>query len=190
VRSAEPNTPAAPVQILCPDGAATAAVIGAAENILRRMHFAIEKLDVQQGLVKTRPLRGAQVFEFWRTDNASALGCAEANVQSIRRTVQLRVRTEGRGQRTEDGGQKTEQGDAAQLRVECAVSVQRLSLPEDEIVGTSEAYRLHLGISPAWQRIGVGPQPRRRMTWIDLGEDRDLAARILAHVEQRLQRRD
>ena len=91
----EPNAPCPPVQMLCEDGVTTAEVIQAAEHVLTRMHFAIEKLDAEQGIVKTRPLRGAQFFELWRSDNASSYDCEEANLQSVRRTVELRVRNTG-----------------------------------------------------------------------------------------------
>jgi len=160
------------VQISLEDSVAPTEVIHAAEEVLTRMHFAIEKLDVEQGIIKTRPLRGAQVFEFWRSDNASPYGCEEANLQSVRRSVELRVKTE-------DGGD-------ARPRVECAVSVQRLSLPENEIAGTSEAYRIHSRSLPTLQRVEVSPQQRRTMTWIDLGQDQDLAAKILDRVAKRL----
>jgi hypothetical protein len=168
----EPNAPCPPVQMLCEDGVTTAEVTQAAECVLTRMHFAIEKLDAEQGIVKTRPLRGAQFFEFWRSDNASSYACKEAGLQSIRRTVELRVKTK-------DGG-------VSGLCVECAVSVQRLSLPGNEIAGTSEAYRIHSPSTATLQRIEVSPQQRQAMTWIDLGTDRDLAARILDRIEKRL----
>jgi hypothetical protein len=158
--------------MLCQDGVTTADVIRATEDVLTRMHFAIEKLDIEQGIVRTRPLRGAQFFEFWRSDNASSYSSQEANLQSIRRSVELRVKPE-------DGG-------TSGLCIECDVSVQRLSLPENEIASTSEAYGIHSRSTPTLQRVEVTPQQRRAMTWIDLGKDRDLAARILERVEQKL----
>jgi hypothetical protein len=97
--------------------------------------------------------------------------------------VELRVKPE-------DGGQKTENGGASGLGVECEVSVQRLSLPPNEVTGTSEAYRIHSASMPTLQRIEVSPQQRRAMAWIDVGKDPDLAARILARVEQRLRHAD
>jgi hypothetical protein len=171
-----PNAAPTPTQMIRADGATRADVVQAAGDVLTRMHFAIEKLDVEQGLVRTRPLRGAQFFELWRSDNASAYNWEEANLQSVRRSVELRV--------------KSEDGNTARLCIECAVSVQRLSLPANEIAGTSEAYRIHSSSMPTLQRVEVSPQQRRAMAWIDVGKDPDLAARILARVEQRLQRVD
>jgi hypothetical protein len=169
-----PNAAPAPAQRACRDDVTRAEVVQAAGNVLTQMHFAIEKLDAEQGLVRTRPLRGAQFFEFWRSDNASLYDWQEANLQSVRRSVELRVRPED--------------GNTPRLCVECTVSVQRLSLPPNEVAGTSEAYRIHSASMPTLQRIEVSPQQRRAMTWIDLGQDPDLAARILTRVERRLER--
>jgi len=169
-----PNASPTPAQMICGDGMTRAEVVQAAGEVLTRMHFAIEKLDAEQGLVRTRPLRGAQFFEFWRSDNASVYDWAEANLQSVRRSVELRVRPED--------------ANTPGLCVECTVSVQRLSLPPNEVAGTSEAYRIHSASMPTLQRIEVSPQQQRAMTWIDLGQDPDLAARILARVERRLKR--
>ncbi len=182
----EPNAPGPPVQMPCEDGVTPAEVVQAAEYVLTRMHFAIEKLDAEQGLVKTRPLRGAQFFEFWRSDNANSYGCEEAGLQSIRRTVELRVRNAAVDRRPEAGDTCSLQPIASGLRVECVVLVQRLNLPENEVAGTSEAYQVHSRSTATLQRIEVSPQQRRAMTWIDLGADRDLAARVLDRIAKRL----
>jgi hypothetical protein len=178
---AEPNKTAAtaPVQVICQAGMTRAEVVQAAGDVLTEMHFAIEKLDAEQGIVRTRPLRGGQFFELWRSDNAGAYNWEEANLQSLRRAVELRVRPEDRAQKTEDGN-------TPRLCLECAVSVQRLSLPPNEVAGTSEAYRIHSASVPTLQRIEVTPQQRRAMAWIDLGKDPDLAAKILTRIDQRL----
>ena len=189
-----------------------AEVVDAAGDVLTRMHFVIEKLDAEQGLVRTRPLRGAQFFEMWRSDNASTFAWEESNLQSIRRAVELRVGPEDRGQRTDDRRQKTEDRGqttapssvpgrpssdlrppssvppgSSRLCVACTVSVQRLSR-QDETAGSSGAYRVYSNAAANLQWLEAGPQQRRAMAWIDVGQDRDLAARILARVDQRLQR--
>ncbi len=173
---AEPNKTAAttPAQMVCPEGVTRADVVQAAGAVLTGMHFAIEKLDAEQGIVRTRPLRGGQFFELWRGDNAGAYNWEEANLQSVRRAVEVHVRPEN--------------GGASGLCVECEVSVQRLNLPPNEVTGTSEAYRIHSASMPTLQRVEVTRQQRRAMAWIDLGKDPDLAAQILARVEQRLER--
>jgi hypothetical protein len=191
VSSAEPNV-VAPVQTVYEGGATTAKVVDAAEEVLTRMHFVIEKLDAEQGLVRTRPLRGAQFFEFWRSDNASTFAWEEANLQSIRRAVELRVTIEDRGQSPADSAVLRPSSSVLHLSsglcVACTVSVQRLSFWQNEVAGGSEGYRVHSSRSATLQWMDADPQQRRGMAWIDMGQDRDLAARILSRVEQRLER--
>jgi hypothetical protein len=176
VSLAEPNAPAAPAQTVYEAEATTAEVIDAADHVLTRMGFAMEKLDAEQGILRTRPLRGAQFFEIWRGDNASVYDWEEANLQSIRRTVELWARPQN--------------SDTAGLCIGCTVTVQRLSLWRNEVAGSSEAYRIRTSNTAALQQIRLTPQERRGMTWIDLGRDQDLEARVLARVKQRLQRGD
>jgi len=38
-------------------------VMQAAEDVLAKMHFTIEKADAEAGLIRTRPLAGAQFFD-------------------------------------------------------------------------------------------------------------------------------
>jgi hypothetical protein len=143
-------------------GVPYAQVFDAAEETLDRMRFAIEKCDAEQGLIRTEPLRGAQFFEFWRNDNAGWSNVAEANLHTVRRSVELRV---------------TQQ--AGLVCVACDVSIQRLSLPENEVASISQAYRMHSRSSTVMQRLQLSPQQRRGVAWIDLGQDSRLAARIL-----------
>jgi hypothetical protein len=164
--------PSGPAQALCPEGATTAQVVEAAHAVLASMHFTIEKLDAEQGVVRTWPLRAGQFFEVWRSDNVGAFNAAEANFQSIRRTVDLRV------------GPKA--AEASDLHIECDVQVQRLALPANEIAGLSQAYQIHTRSTAATQRLDVTPQQREGMAWIDLGEDPQLAALILRRIERRL----
>jgi hypothetical protein len=173
--------------MLCEGSVTTAEAIQAAEYVLTRMHFAIEKLDAEQGIVKTRPLRGAQFFEFWRSDNANSNDWEEANLQSIRRTVELRVKNEAVDRRPEAGGADSlPPAPSGPLCLECVVSVQRLDLPENEVAGASEGYQVRSRSTAALERIQISPRQRRAMTWIDLGEDRDLAARVLDRIAKTL----
>ncbi len=173
----------APVQMVCEEAVAKAEVIQAAEYVLTRMQFPIEKLDAEQGIVRTRPLRGAQFFEFWRSDNVGAYDYAEAGLQSIRRSVELRVKPEDRGQRPENGVE-------ARLCVGCTVAVQRLSLPGNEVAGVSAAYGIYARNTPTLRRVEANRQPRRAMAWVDLGPDPALAARILERIDKRLRQAD
>jgi len=187
----------APTRIVCPEGATTADVLQTAEKVLTRMQFSIEKLDVDQGIVRTRPLRGGQFFEFWRSDNASPFGGAEANVQSVRRSVELRVVSALQGEEHEAGVSATASNPPSAIRnppssvcLECRVSVQRMNVPGSAPGGVSQAYELRSHSAPTLQRREVLLQRRQGKEWIDLGPDPALAAKILGRIERRLQQFD
>lgn len=180
------NVSPASTRMACENGTTTAAVMQAAQEVLMEMHFAIEKLDRQQGIIRTAPLRGAQFFEFWRRDNASPLDAAEANLQTIRRSVELRVGRRGAERRPQAADAPALQSPKDNLRIDCDVQVQRLSLPENEIASISQAYRMHTRSDAALLRLDVSPQQQEGMAWMDLGQDLRLAAEILKRIADRL----
>jgi hypothetical protein len=183
------NASRPPVQAVYAERATRATVLQAAQEVLSRMQFPIEKLDVEQGIVRTRPLRGAQFFEFWRRDNASGFDVAEANLQTIRRTVELRVEI-GDTQRAapDEARPAADVNSPGRVRIVCEVSVQRLSLPENEIPSISQTFRMHSESTATAQRVAVTPQQERAMAWMDSGKDPALAAKILKQVCRRLER--
>ena len=140
-----------------------------AEDVLARMHFAIEKADLESGYIRTRPLPGAQFFEFWRTDSIGADNYLQANLHTIRRTVELDISQRGR-----------------EMHINCEVQVQRLSLPEHEITGSAGAYELFSRSRPSLQRLQLHPEQRRGMVWIDLGRDELLETEILTQIQERI----
>ena len=85
-------------------------MVQAAEEVLTRMHFAIEKLDAEQGIVRTRPLRGANSSSSGAATMRVSYDWEEANLQSVRRSVELRVEDA-----PEDGG-RTPPGCASSAR--------------------------------------------------------------------------
>jgi len=171
-----PNGASTPTQMLLENAGTKTEMMQAAQEVLLAMSFPIEKFDVEQGLIRTWPLRGAQFFELWRRDNASGFDAAEANLQTVRRTVELHAGTPFPG--------------ASGLRLNCTVTVQRLSLPENQIPSISQMYRMHSQSTPTTQRLAVTPQQQRAMAWLDLGTDPQLEAKILQRIEQRLRRTD
>lgn len=158
--------PAEPLRL---DGASREETMRAAEDALSKMHFVIEKLDAEQGVIRTEPLRGAQAFELWRSDNVGLYNTAEANLHTIRRAVEVRV--------TEEQGR---------VSVDCRVRVQQLSLPENEAASISQAYQMHSASTPGVQQLQLTSRQRQGMAWIDLGQDQALAATILERIEKRL----
>ena len=140
-----------------------------AEDVLGRMHFTIAKADAEQGLIRTRPLPGAQFFEFWRRDNVGTKNFAEANLHSIRRTVELDISRQ-------DG----------QLCIGCDVKVQRLSLPEQEVSSSSRAYQMFSRSTSSMQRVKLRPHQKRGMAWLDMDKDTRLSTKILRRIEKKL----
>ena len=140
-----------------------------AEDVLAKLHFTIDKADIRSGLIKTRPLSGAQFFEFWRGDNVGEANNLLANLHTTRRTVELDI---------------TEQGE--KIRIGCNVRVQRLSLPEREITSSARAYDMFSRSSPFLQKFTLNPEQEKAMDWIDLDKDIPLANEILRRIQERI----
>jgi hypothetical protein len=145
-------------------------VMEAAEDVLVKMHFTIEKANNENGFIRTKPLQGAQFFEFWRSDNVGADNWLASNLHSIRRIVELNINEQDKD-----------------LQINCEVKIYRLSLPERDVSsGGSHVYDLFSASSPTQQRIQLHPEQKADMTWTDLGKDEQLAAEILKRIEQRI----
>ncbi|MHC4585548.1 MAG: hypothetical protein ACYS3N_13535 [Planctomycetota bacterium] len=143
-------------------------VVKVAEDVLVKMHFTIEKANPENGFIRTKPLLGAQFFEFWRSDTVGAGNWLESNLHSIRRIVELNINEQDTG-----------------LHINCDVQVYRLSLPERE-TPSAHAYDLFSASTPTLQRIQLHPEQKAGMAWIDLGKDGQLAAEILKRIEQQI----
>lgn len=141
----------------------------AAEDVLAEMHFNIKKADMDSGLIRTRPLPGAQFFEFWRSDNIGAENNFAANLHSIRRTVELNLNQQER-----------------ELHIGCDVLVQRLSIPEHQVSSSARVYQMFSQSKPSLQRLALNPDQQTAMAWIDLENDSLLAAEILKRIEARI----
>lgn len=148
------------VEQVCVTNIDTPQAMQIAEDVLTAMHFAIEKADLDSGLIRTRPLSGAQFFEFWRSDNVGPFYAALANLHSIRRIAEVRIR---------------QQGDKVFIR--CDVQIQRLSVPEHEAAGSPGA--------PV-RRLTPTPEQEKGITWIDLGKDTLLSTEILNRIQKHI----
>lgn len=162
----EPTEPAQPI---CLSDGQTETIMAEAEDVLGRMHFAIDKADIQNGYIRTQPLTGAQAFEFWRTDNVGKFNTAEANLHTVRRIVEIEI--------------SSEQG---KVCTNCVVTVERMSLPERETPSASRTSALFTRSSPSLQRLELNPSQQKDMTWIELGRDWRLEAEILNRLNARL----
>jgi len=147
----------------------TADIMKAAEDVLAGMHFTIEKADLQNGIIRTRPLPGAQFFEFWRSDNIGAKNTLEANLHTLRRTVTLDIIQQN-----------------YELRTNCNVHVQRLSMPEQQVNSSARIYGIFSQSSPSLQRLKMNPEQAKEIEWINLGRDPKLEEEILRRIEIQL----
>jgi len=157
---------AQPSEPLCLSGVQEGKVMAEAEDVLERMDFVIDKADAEHGYILTQPLTGAQAFEFWRKDNVGRFNTSEANLQTIRRTVEINVANR-------DG----------RVCADCVVTVERMSLAESGTAGAGPTSML-FGRSPtALGRLELTPYQKASMTWIDLGRDSRLETKILGQLK-------
>jgi len=158
-----------PPKPLAVAGLDRAEAMALSEDVLARMHFTIEKADPNAGIVRTAPLTGSQWFELWRNDNVGPFNKAEANLQNVRRIVEVRVR----------------QADDA-VNIDCRADVQRLSLTEHRTTSSARAYQMHSESTQSLQRLSLSEAQTRNMAWVDLGPDNELAAAVLQRIETRI----
>ncbi len=140
--------------------------VKAAEDVLTSMQFAIEKADVNAGIVKTWPLTAGQPFEFWRKDNVGGFNKAEAALQSIRRIAQVNITRKDQ-----------------QTCIDCNVTTQRLSLTEQPITSSAKGYTLFTKSGKSMQTLSM--DKKRDKDWIDLGADEKLSTVILQKIEKK-----
>ncbi len=152
---------------VCLDAVSMDQVFTSAESVLTGMQFQIEKLDRQAGQIITRPLRGGQFFELWRQDNATAADAAESNLHSLQRSAEVRF------------GKMD-----SQVCVNCRVLVQRLSLPDQPILGMGRASGQFTESSRREQRLQVSEKITDQAEWIYMGTDPALEELILRKIER------
>ena len=140
----------------------------AAENVLIKMHFDIDKSDYDKGYIRTRPLPGAQFFEFWRSDNVGLDNQLLSNMHSIRRIVEL---------------------DINETNTDCKVYVQRLSIPPREMSSSSQAFQTFTRSSLYFQRLELHPRQAREMEWLELDRDTELEAEILKRISSQINKK-
>ena len=142
-------------------------VMEASKAVLLGMHFEIEKYDTEARYIRTRPLSGAQFFEFWRQDNASAASVAQANLYSLRRIVELECTPQD-----------------TTTCVQCRVGVLRLSVPEAPIEGAGRMGGIHTESSSRFQTLEVDRSKQAQIEWIEVDPDHDLERKILERIRQ------
>jgi len=156
------------VERICLGGLDRAKAVEVSEEVLRDMNFTVTKAEPELGYVLSRPLAGGQFFEFWRKDNVGSLNNAEANLHSIRRTVELRMDEEPQ-----------------EVCINCRVRVERLSLSEPAEKGVGIKYDRITGQRMRTSVLKLEPEAEQKQ-WIELGNDEELATAILHRIEKKV----
>ena len=156
-----------------------------AEAVLTRMYFTIDKFDPNSGVIITRPLPGAQFFEFWRNENIGTKNWINSNLHSIRRTVEINfvpspaysvLRKESKELGTQNSERRT--------KISCTVKIQRLSMPARQVTSSARAYEMFSRSNPTLQRLQLNPEQERKMAWVDMGTDTELEREIVKRIEK------
>ncbi len=167
------------IEHICLPDLTRAEAMTAAEDVLGRMYFTIDKADTELGIIRTRPLAGAQFFEFWRKDNAGPFNSHEANLHTIRRTARIDINP------VRDPTEEVS-NEVNQLCFTCSVRTQRLSLPARPLTSSSQAFEMFSRSGPTMQRFELHPEHREAVSWIDLGRDARLETEILNRLNKKL----
>jgi len=152
---------------ICNSAVSRPEVMASAEKVLAGMQFSIEKFDVNSGYIKTEPLSGAQTFEFWRSDSVGAFNHAEADLQTLRRTVELNI---------------TDGNVPGQICVKCDAITERLSMPQD-LTASGQSQIVMSGRQRSVRKLSG---QKANLTWINLGRDNQLETEILKRIEKKI----
>jgi hypothetical protein len=153
----------------CLSGVDLQTVMKASELTLVRMNFVIDKSDANLAIMTTKPLSGAQFFEFWRKDNVGGYNTALANTSSIQRTVDL--------------GFTGKQGE---ICIVCKVKIERLSIPEKDLDSAGRAYHMFSRSEETRQSLTLNDTQLKKMDWVDLGRDYSLETVILQRIDKQI----
>jgi len=154
---------------VCVPAGSVEKIMAGAERVLTEMYFTIDKADAEAGIIRTRPLPAAQFFEFWRSDSVGEFNESEANLHTIRRSIEMQIE---------------EQKD--KLCISCVAKTQRLSLPAKRLTSSTQVYEMFTRSGPATQRFRLHPEQQKDMAWMDLGRDAALETEILSRLNKKL----
>ena len=101
----------------------------AANEVLRKYRFTIDRADRREGVITTYPMIGRHWFEFWRKDAITRRDLAEGTLHTVYRQVTVSIRR---------------QADSEKYLAAVRVLTSRSDLPNPQVTSTSEAYDLFL----------------------------------------------
>jgi hypothetical protein len=160
-----------PITKICTQGVDRQAAMAAAQRTLENMHFTIEKADANAGYISTRPLVAGQFFELWRSDTVGCENFAEANLHSVTRIAEIDVN-----------------GPDGEVCIMCKVATRRLSIPQREVNSATELPNVFGKSSSGLQTIKLDQEQQKATTWVDMGPDENLQARILERIKKQIEK--
>ena len=138
----------------------------AAESVLRKHDFQIDRQDRAVGVLSTLPTTSQQFFEVWRQDVADPYSLGQASLHTMPRRAQVRFVRDPAGRH---------------WTIDMQVDVYRLSTPEHQVTSASSALLAFSGALPtATGQIGQNAAKARE--WVHLGRDGELESRLLSQI--------
>jgi hypothetical protein len=138
---------------------------------LKERGFRLDRVDRRSGVIDTFATTSGQWYEFWRRDVVGSEASAESSLQTVRRTVTVRM----------------ECGDNKECRLSCSVMVERLSVPGAVVSGNIKAQNIFRGAAGAMPSLHP-TEEREAERWIPEGSDLALEADILARIQERVRK--
>ena len=140
------------------------ALMHAAKDTLEAKKFTIEKFDIENGYIVTRPMRGSQFFEIWRGDNVGAENAGMSNLHSLQRIVEVELLS----------------GDSDWC-VSCYAHLQRLSMNNEKEGTMADSYARYTSSSTSIMKLT--PDINADIDWIEMGRDTALENDILQKIK-------
>lgn len=132
---------------------------------LRQRDFQPEYVNRAEGVILTQPCTGQQWFECWRQDAIGAYQLLESSLQTVRRSVIVRL-------------EPLDEGDAPEnYRLSVEVRKERYSVPERQVTTASGALALYSERVPTTEGLLVSKAESAH--WVPLGRDVLLEERLL-----------
>jgi len=150
------------------DDAQQDALWEAAQDVLRKHRFALDRVDRAAGVITTQPVTSQHWFEFWRRDVGTSRDAMESSINPLRRWVEVTFARE------EDG---------AWSEVAVMVHKERLSSPDRQFNSTGAAYQFFGDSLPA--TTGQYRVTTTDDRWLDLGRDAAMEDRVLGEITQK-----
>jgi hypothetical protein len=164
IQPTEPTTQ----RVLVADATGEDRLWEAAQEVLRRHRFPLDRVDRRSGTITTLPVTSQSFFEFWRHDVDTAFDLAEASLRTVRRSAVVQL------DRHPESGEVT---------VTVTVRRETFATPERQFNSSASSLRVFGDELP-------GVRGERRLTreddyWIDDGRDEAMERRLLERIMER-----